>query len=878
MALIVKTIGSGGGRDFSTLAAWEASLPANLVTDGNSYEGDCFNDTEFTSAANLLTLSGHTTDASHTITLTTGAGQSFKDYAGAQTNALKYNHANGVGISCTGGYALAVVVDDANVTLRGLQITTTVASGLPLEAKAAGTAFAADQCIIEGKSGAATFAPGQTWTNCLFIDKTSGDTWIVHSTTTGSSGITFNFCTFVAPSDLASKVAAVFNSPYGAYSADNCAFFGCTAVNSGSATLTFSHCMSDIASPPAGVTGGKTFANQFQNTTTASEDWREKAGADLAGAGANLGANAAHDIIGSARPQGANYDIGCWQLVASGTLVTADSGCAAGWRATVYAGATPYVGLGDIYGPAVGYWGLRAFSAAAAAARVNAIQLQRASDGATKTITVLSNGGLDLATAAAFLSGTTGGISIWYDQSGNGHDMVQATQAKQPQFTFNAIGSQPAATFDGSTTFLEYSTGIANVNAPALYSVYAQAQMGVTHNVNYVIADSVSGGWVGWQVDGSGSDNVSAFFFSVPAVVTSANNAWHSAQFVANQGSSSVTLDGVTTAWSFPANNPQIGGPNAIGCDIGGVSGPYTSFFKGPATEIAAFAVLPTAAQLAAAAANQNVAWALGTWPAVPAYALEAGAAVRADRNAPLEAAAMARADASARAEAGAALSADARGVIEQRAVVRSDAAARLGWLASAHVDLVGPVEWTGAVLVAAHALTPLEWPAAVRRSARADLGYLGSVRGEFTGAAELLSAARISAAARLGFTTAVRQASEMPAEWTGAVLIAADALTLLEWAAGVRGSTRAGLAYLSSMHAAAQLPGEELASLLRELGVPAEGLANGGTLAVTDAMMPLEWLGPPPGLVVSLATPIISPGRVRILTTPGRVRLLRRK
>jgi hypothetical protein len=78
MPTVVNTIGSGAGRDYSTLAAWAASLPANLVADGNSYQGDCYNDSEFTGSATLLTLSGHTTDASHTITLTTGPGQSFQ--------------------------------------------------------------------------------------------------------------------------------------------------------------------------------------------------------------------------------------------------------------------------------------------------------------------------------------------------------------------------------------------------------------------------------------------------------------------------------------------------------------------------------------------------------------------------------------------------------------------------------------------------------------------------------------------------------------------------------------------------------------------------------------------------------------------------------
>src|SRR5262249_25313543 len=100
MGIVTKTIGTSG-RDYSTVQAWEDALPANLVTDGNSQVGQCFNDSEFTVAGDILTISGETTDASHTITITTGSGQSFRDNAGVQTNALLYNVSNGVGLRAT---------------------------------------------------------------------------------------------------------------------------------------------------------------------------------------------------------------------------------------------------------------------------------------------------------------------------------------------------------------------------------------------------------------------------------------------------------------------------------------------------------------------------------------------------------------------------------------------------------------------------------------------------------------------------------------------------------------------------------------------------------------------------------------------------------
>src|SRR5215472_13375284 len=119
MGTVVKTIDSGGGRDYSTIAAWFAALPANLVTDGNNQEGDCYNDSEFFSNSDHIAFfTGHTTDSSHIITLTTGAGQSFRDNASVQTNALRYNQSNGVALRSGSASANSCIyVSDDYVTL-----------------------------------------------------------------------------------------------------------------------------------------------------------------------------------------------------------------------------------------------------------------------------------------------------------------------------------------------------------------------------------------------------------------------------------------------------------------------------------------------------------------------------------------------------------------------------------------------------------------------------------------------------------------------------------------------------------------------------------------------------------------------------------------
>jgi hypothetical protein len=320
---VVKTIGTGGGRDYSTLAGWAASLPANLVSDGNSYEGDCYNDSEFAGTTNLVNLTGHTTDATHTITLTTGAGQSFRDNAKIQTNALRYDQSNGVGIRESGGpYSTdtPIIVSDSNVFISNLQV-----KGHAYAFDTSNSASVTiDDCIFtsDATRAAAEMRSGAVVRNSLFY--TTGNPSTTGVIDCQNGGPSFYFCTIVSASDAAGTPPANVHSLYSSLSFENCAFFGCAAVKSGTSTFSFTNCMTDVASPPSGVTGGKTFANQFENTTVANGDWREKAGADLQGAATSDSTNGGKDIAGTSRPQSGKWDIGCWELLSLGTALTVD--------------------------------------------------------------------------------------------------------------------------------------------------------------------------------------------------------------------------------------------------------------------------------------------------------------------------------------------------------------------------------------------------------------------------------------------------------------------------------------------------------------------------------------------------------------------------
>ena len=312
---LTSTIGTAG-RDYSTIQAWIASFPSTLT---QQLIGECYNDSEFTvSSGVLVSFSGHVTSSGNSILLTTGPGQSFADNANAQTNALTYNQANGVGLRANVSYNDVVDISDQYVTLSKLQIKEGGAGNSCVRFGAANCTLSG--CLIDhngvSAGGGALYIYNQGASpaiiNTLVIERTSGMT---NGAVDSVENAKFVNCTFVAPSDLATKPTVAINSNYGSASFENCAFFGFAALSSGTTTLTCTTCATDLASPPSGVTGSLTYASQFQNTTNAASDYRLVSGSALINAATTdtIDIQAANDIVGTSRPQGSAWDIGCWE-------------------------------------------------------------------------------------------------------------------------------------------------------------------------------------------------------------------------------------------------------------------------------------------------------------------------------------------------------------------------------------------------------------------------------------------------------------------------------------------------------------------------------------------------------------------------------------
>jgi hypothetical protein len=100
--------------------------------------------------------------------------------------------------------------------------------------------------------------------------------------------------------------------------------------------------------------------------------------------------------------------------------------------------------------------GLTASAAAAFSTRLlrsaytgKAMNVRRSSDNAAQDIGFV-NGVLDTASLLAFVGANNGFVTTWYDQSGNGRDVAQATAANQPQIVSSGavtlLNSVPALT------------------------------------------------------------------------------------------------------------------------------------------------------------------------------------------------------------------------------------------------------------------------------------------------------------------------------------------------------------------------------------------------------------------------------------------------
>lgn len=115
----------------------------------------------------------------------------------------------------------------------------------------------------------------------------------------------------------------------------------------------------------------------------------------------------------------------------------------------------------------------------------NAINIRRSSDNTNSDIGFLETGILDTVTMNTFCAGTDCFVEIWYDQSGNGYDASQTTDANQPQIVFSGVilrkNGQIAADFDGTNDGLNITMTVDTIKDFSLFSVIEKTSTSDTH-------------------------------------------------------------------------------------------------------------------------------------------------------------------------------------------------------------------------------------------------------------------------------------------------------------------------------------------------------------------------------------------------------------
>ncbi len=291
--------------DYSSIAAWMAACPANLVTADQRWIGECYDQGKLTAAASVGTAI--TTDATRYIILRCASGASFNAKAGVRSTALTYNSTTGSGVALEFASFDNLQIFAPYTVVDGLQVQAASGVGVSLGNIAN---VQVKNCMIT-KSGSSGYLiqdgnSGMIWANNLLIYQFS-------------SGIAANIvghlynCSLVNAGSAGSSTGIQVG--YNVGTAKNTAIFGFSAATNGASTLgsASDYNATDNSSIAQGGGGthnvtSLTYASQF---TSVTNDFRATFGGGLH-AGTPDATNSPTDITATTRDATTPY-IGAWE-------------------------------------------------------------------------------------------------------------------------------------------------------------------------------------------------------------------------------------------------------------------------------------------------------------------------------------------------------------------------------------------------------------------------------------------------------------------------------------------------------------------------------------------------------------------------------------
>jgi hypothetical protein len=270
-------------------------------------------------------------------------------------------------------------------------------------------------------------------------------------------------------------------------------------------------------------------------------------------------------------------------------------------NAALYVGGSAppaYTGPGD-YATARAFWGLRGYSAAYSTGSNPAIDVIKSDGtGGTTTINILADGSLDVATISGL--GYAVVVSKVYDQTGNGHHMVQTTNANRPALSLAVFGALPAMAglVASDTHFTSIGGGSLPSAAQPYFVSFVAKRTGNTSALNTVLSTQS-----GNSLSGFNSASGSTYMYSGAVVGTSATeNALHSIHDLFNGASSEFVVDGGAASTVNP------------GADAGGLiahlmSDPSLRSLQGYLCEASFYTTPPSSGARTSLATNEKTYW-----------------------------------------------------------------------------------------------------------------------------------------------------------------------------------------------------------------------------------------------------------------------------
>lgn len=311
----VKTIGTSS-RDYSTVQSWEDDAPANLVTSDVVWQGQCYNDSEFTAG---VTLSGSTSDSTRYKELTCASGQSFCDNANVRTNTLAYNQSNGVGITISGAYASTCYVNESYARVSKVQLraqNATASNALKIYPSEGGNTFRELICQAAATAIYSVYGANSFFNVAALISGSGGDGIRL------DRAATLTGCTIARLTSQSSAGRAFYMSSDATDTViKSCAAFGFSAIDDGTnhASASSGYNATNLSSglPGSNNQHSVTYSatTPFTQAGSSGTDFRAIASTSLIDNGYKDATNAPNDISGTARDT--SPTIGCWEYVAA---------------------------------------------------------------------------------------------------------------------------------------------------------------------------------------------------------------------------------------------------------------------------------------------------------------------------------------------------------------------------------------------------------------------------------------------------------------------------------------------------------------------------------------------------------------------------------